>query len=258
MLYFCGLKSQNLMKMKKSYIIFAAMALALCSCGGKDNSQNQPENVVVNDNTEDQKVVETLLFKPQATAQEAFPNNCDTVCFQQGDLNNDGIQDLVICATPRNPENMMTRDDGYEYNFNEPVLAVYFGQDGEKYSLFKEYPNTIPGSEDEFTFVTVEPEITEKCVLKFDVEVFYSAGSSQTGQNSYLYRFQDDDFYLIGSDTRSFSRYSGEEEAVSCNYLTKKQKTTTSNVFDDKVKPTETWTDLPDEPLERLGARVLY
>ncbi len=93
---------------------------------------------------------------------------------------------------------------------------------------------------------------------KFDVEVFYSAGSSQTGQNSYLYRFQDDDFYLIGSETGSFSRYSGEAEEVSNNYLTKKQKTTTSNVFDDKVKPTETWSDLPDEPLEKLGANMLY
>ena len=44
---------------------------------------------------------------------------------------------------------------------------------------------------------------------------------------------------------------------MSCNYLTKKQLTTTRNVFDETVKPTETWTDLPDEPLERLGARLL-
>lgn len=248
--------------MKKTYIIFAAVALALCSCGGKDNSQNKQDNTVpqteqVVDNQVEQKDIETLLFKPQVAFQAAFPDNCDTVCFQQGDLNNDGIQDLVICATPRNPENMMTRDDGYEYNFNEPVLAIYFGKGDETYSLFEEYPNTIPAPEDEFSFVTVESEISDKGVLDFEVEVFYSAGSSQTGQNSYLYRFQDGDFYLIGSDTRSFSRYSGEEEAVSCNYLTKKQKTTTSNVFDDKVKPTETWSDLPDEPLEKLGARML-
>ena len=258
MLYFCGLKSQNLLKMKKSYIIFAAMALALCSCGGKDNGQNKPENVVVNDNTEDQKVVETILFKPQTTAQEAFPNNCDTVCFQQGDLNNDGIQDLVVCATPRNPENMMVRDDGYEYNFNKPVLAIYFGQEGEKYSLFKEYPNTIPGPEDEFSFVTVEPEITEEGVLKLGLEWFYSAGSSAVDQNSYLYRYQDGDFYLIGSETQSYSRMSGEAENVSSNYLTKKQLTTTFSMMDDNVEPTETWSDLPDEPLEKLGARELY
>lgn len=244
--------------MKKTYIILVAIAIALCSCGGNGNNQNKSDNVVVNDNTEGQKAMETMLFKPQATVQDVFPSNCDTVCFQLGDLNNDGVQDMVICATPRNPENMMVRDDGYEYNFNKPVLAIYFGQDGENYSLFKEYPNTIPGAEDEFAFVTVEPEITEEGVLNLGLEWFYSAGSSAVDQNSYLYRYQDGDFYLIGSETQSYSRMSGEAENVSSNYLTKKQLTTTFSMMDDNVKPTETWSDLPDEPLEKLGARELY
>ena len=33
---------------------------------------------------------------------------------------------------------------------------------------------------------------------------------------------------------------------------------TTFSMKDDNVKPTETWSDLPDEPLEKLGARTLY
>ena len=152
------------------------------------------------------------------------PNNCDTVCIQQGDLNKDGIQDLVICATPRNPGNMMVRDDGYEYNFNEPVLAIYFGKGDETYSLFKEYPNTIPGAEDEFSFVTVDSYITEEGVLRFGVEFFSSAGGSETDQNDYFFYFQDDDFYLIGTEKDGFSRYSGEGKKVSCNYLTKRAK----------------------------------
>ena len=36
----------------------------------------------------------------------------------QGDLNKDGIKDLVVLAKPNFKENMQTRDDGYEYNFN--------------------------------------------------------------------------------------------------------------------------------------------
>ena len=201
--------------MKKAFILLAVISFALCSCDGNGNNKNNGESTPQqNEQTVDTPtdIGDAALFKPEGTVKDVFPNNCDTVCFQQGDLNNDGIQDLVICATPRNPENMMVRDDGYEYNFNEPVLAIYFGKGDETYSLFKEYPNTIPGAEDEFSFVTVTPEINEEGVLKFDVEVFYSAGSSQTGQNSYLYRFQDDDFYLIGSETGSFSRYSGEAE----------------------------------------------
>ena len=198
-----------------------------------------------------------MLFKQETTAQDVFPKGCDTICFQQGDLNKDGIQDLAIVAIPRDPENMMTRDDGYEYNFNKPVLAIYFSKDAGNYTLFKEYPNTLPGQEDEFTFVSIESEITEKGVLKFDVSSFNSAGGSESDQQSYLFRFQDDDFYLIGFDRQSYSRLTGEAEKVSRNYLTHKQLTTTYNMFDDKVIPTETWTDLPDEPLERLGTRML-
>ena len=247
--------------MKKVFILLAVISFALCSCDGNGKNQNNGESTPQqNEQTVDTPtdIGDAALFKLEGTVKDVFPNNCDTVCFQQGDLNNDGIQDLVICATPRNPENMMVRDDGYEYNFNEPVLAIYFGKGDETYSLFKEYPNTIPGPEDEFGFVTVGSETTDEGDLKFDIEWFYSAGSSAVDQNSYLYRYQDGDFYLIGSEVQSYSRMSGEAENVSNNYLTKKQKTTTSNVFDDKVKPTETWSDLPDEPLEKLGANMLY
>lgn len=262
--------------MKNPFILLAAVAFALCSCdgNGKNRNENKEEvgsqqiEQVADVQTEGQQALEdvvseeeyeggeALLFKSKGTAQDVFPKDCDTICYQWGDLNKDGILDLVLVATPRDPENMMTRSDGYEYNFNEPVLAIYFGKGDETYSLFKEYPNTIPGAVDEFTFVTVESDITEEGVLKFGVEVFYSAGGSETGQNSYLYRFQDDDFYLIGFDSEAYSRYSGEADKVSRNYLTKKQLTTTYNMFDDEGF-TDTWTDLPDEPLERLGSRML-
>lgn len=246
--------------MKKLFVLLAVVAFALCSCDGNGNTENNGGSTPQqNEQTVDTPtdIGDAALFKPEGTDIDVFPDNCDTVCFQQGDLNNDGIEDLVLAATPRNPENMMVRDDGYEYNFNKPVLAIYFGKADGKYSLFKEYTYTIPGAEDEFAFVELESEITEKGVLKFGVGYFYSAGSSENNNNTYLFRFQDGDFYLIGFDSQAFSRYSGEAEKVSRNYLTKRQLTTTYNMFDDKVKPTETWTDLPDEPLEKLGNRML-
>lgn len=245
--------------MKKTYIIFAAVAFALCSCGGNNNS-SKSDNATQQTEQESaakQENMETSLFKPEASEQDVFPKDCDTVCFQLGDLNNDGIEDLVVVATPRDPKNMKVRDDGYEYNFNKPVLAVYFGKEDGEYTLFKEYPNTLPGAEDEFTFVTVGSDITENGILKFGVEYFNSAGSSQSDNQSYLFKFQDNDFFLIGFDSQSYSRYSGEAETVNRDYLTHKELTTVFNMMDDKVKPVETWTDLPDEPLERLGARLL-
>lgn len=218
--------------MKKTYFIIAAFAFALCSCGGNNTNNTN--------NTNDTK---TTLFKPQTTLQDAFPQDCDKVFSQQGDLNNDGIKDLVVCATPRNSE-------------GKPVMAIYFGKEGGEYSLFKEYPNLMPVAEDDSYSVATTPEITEKGVLKFDDEYIYTAGVAPIDYKSFLFRFQDGDFYLIGEEWQSRDRITGEVEEVSCNYLTKKQQTINSSI-DEEVESTETWTDLPDKPLEKLGDRVL-
>ena len=242
--------------MKKLALIlsFSALTLglfAVMSCNSSSNQQQQ--------NPTDQPAEEpqTTLFKAVATESDVFPANCDTMSIAWGDLNKDGINDVVVVATPRITENMMIRDDGYEYNFNSPVMGIYFGTKDGKLSLYKEYENTIPGAEDEFCFIELKSDISDTGVLSFNIESFYSAGSTNTDYNIFRYRYQDDDFYLIGADTGALSRYSGESEEVSFNYLTHKKQTIVSNVFDESVKPNETWEAIPEEPLEKLGARLL-
>lgn len=242
--------------MKKLALIlsFSALTLglfAVMSCNSSSNQQQQ--------NPTDQPAEEpqTTLFKAVATESDVFPANCDTMSIAWGDLNKDGINDVVVVATPRISENMMIRDDGYEYNFNSPVMGIYFGTKDGKLSLYKEYENTIPGAEDEFCFIELKSDISDTGVLSFNIESFYSAGSTNTDYNIFRYRYQDDDFYLIGADTGALSRYSGESEEVSFNYLTHKKQTIVSNVFDESVEPKETWEAIPEEPLEKLGARLL-
>ena len=58
---------------------------------------------------------------------------------------------------------------------------------------------------------------------------------------------------MIGFDTDSFARNTGEGEKVSYNFLTNKCQRTKYNVFDDKVKPVERWSKFPARPLKRLG-----
>lgn len=208
--------------MKKTYFIIAAFALALCSCGGNTKS---------------------TLFKSQATRQNVVPDNCETVCFKQGDLNDDGIQDLVVGVTPRNT--------------GKPVLAVYFGNEGgQDYTLFKEYTNTLPVPEDELDPFTLNCEIPNYGALEFEFEYLNTAGVAPIDMKRLTYVFEDDDFYLMMEEWQSRDRITGEVEEVSCDYLTKKQQTIISSI-DEEVEPTETWTDLPDKPLEKLGDRML-
>ena len=151
-----------------------------------------------------------------------------------GDLNKDGIADLVVVATPDFKENTKTRDYGYVYNFNQPLLAVYFP--------------------DEYVSIDTNLTITEKGVLRISLETFASMGGWGTEHSNFSYRYQDGDFYLIGKENQSMSRNTGEMETTSENYLTWRRQVVKENVFEDSNVPKkEKWTKLPKKSLEKLG-----
>ena len=175
----------------------------------------------------------------------------------QGDLNGDGLTDLVVLATPDFKENMKTREDGYVYNFNQPILAIYFGSPSDTYKLWRQYKETIPGQDNEYTFYDYVIKITPRGTLTIGLSVFSSAGSYDTGSTTYTFRYQNGDFFLIGMDEEEFSRNSGERTERSYNYLTGRKQVVVSNEFDERVKPKETWTRFAKQPLERLGSSEL-
>ena len=175
-----------------------------------------------------------------------------------GDLNKDGIADLVVVATPDFKENTKTRDDGFVYNFNQPLLAVYFGTAGGKMQLWRQYDQVIPARPDEYVSIDTNLTITEKGVLRISLETFASMGGWGTEHSNFSYRYQDGDFYLIGKENQSMSRNTGEMETTSENYLTWRRQVVKENVFEDSNVPkTEKWTKLPKKPLEKLGEQNL-
>ena len=175
----------------------------------------------------------------------------------QGDLNKDGIPDLVVVATPDDVENTITRSDGYVYNFNQPILAIYFGTAQGQFHQWKAYDNVVPGDDSENCNHDVSLVITDRGVIRITIELFCSAGSYGVSNDTYAYRYQNGDFYLIGMDREEMLRTTGTDTLVSENYLTWKRQTMVSNVFDDSVPATEKWTRLTKKPLEKLGAREL-
>ena len=172
-----------------------------------------------------------------------------------GDLNKDGIADLVVVATPDFKENTKTRDDGFVYNFNQPLLAVYFGTAEGKMQLWRQYDQVIPARTDEFLSIDASLTITEKGVLRISLETFSSMGGWSSDNCNFSYRYQDGDFYLIGQESQSLARNTGEMETTSENYLTWRRQVVKENVFDENVPKKERWTKLPKKPLEKLGAQ---
>lgn len=175
----------------------------------------------------------------------------------QGDLNKDGISDLVVVATPDYPEHLLTRDDGYVYNFNQPVLAIYFGEGQGQLQLWKQYDNVIPANDNVNCSHDISLNITDRGALRISIQLFCSMGSYGTSIDTYTYRYQQGDFCLIGADHEEMQRNTGESTVVSENYTTCKRQVKKSNVFDEAKQPSEKWSRLPKKPLERLGDRTL-
>ena len=192
-------------------------------------------------------------MKPQGSSISELVPQGWTHQEATGDLNKDGIPDLVISATPDSTEHITVRDDGYEYNFNKPVLAIYFGTANGDYSLYKAYENTIPGRQSEFEMIDGSYEITDRGVLRIGLSYFYSAGSYSNNWSTYVFRYQDGDFFLIGMESGEQSRTTGEAVTTSYNYLTHKKQIKTENVFEGNDTSSEKWEKIPKEPLRRLG-----
>ena len=222
--------------MKPYNILYSlvSLMLSLCTCLGAQAVELKPQGVSVED-----------IVPAGWSHQEA-----------QGDLNKDGIPDLVVVATPDDVENTTTRSDGYVYNFNQPILAIYFGTAQGQFHQWKAYDNVIPGDDSENCHNDVSLEITDRGVIRISIQLFCSAGSYGVSTDTYSYRYQNGDFFLIGMDKEEMQRNTGTITLVSENYLTWKRQTKMSNAFDDSA-PTEKWTKITRKSLEKLGAREL-
>ena len=166
-------------------------------------------------------------------AEEIVPQGVNFV-KAEGDLNKDGLSDLVIYA--------------------QPWLAIYFATPSGDYEQWKQYDNVLPIDEEgDDLMIDIELSVTDRGALRIAIGSFASAGTSYVSNNNYTYRFQNGDFYKIGEEQHSMSRMTGDDTTISKNYLTHKRQVVKGNVFDETVKPKETWTSIPKTPLRRLG-----
>ena len=133
------------------------------------------------------------------------------------------------------------------------ILLVLFKEKDGTYTLAaKNDKGFIKSAGDEETTAlldTLSNISIKNNVLKITFNYFMSAGSWSTSTEVYIFRFQNNVFELIGYESNSYMRNTGEEEGVSINFSTNKMKTTTGgNMFEENENhPKVKWKNVEFE-----------
>ncbi len=167
----------------------------------------------------------------------------------KGDLNKDKLEDVAIIIEKNDKKNIKKNESlgPDELNLNPRILLVLFKEKDGTYTLAAKNDKGFiqsEGNEETPTLMDTLSNISiKKNVLKITFNYFMSAGSWNTSSDTYIFRFQNNVFELIGYESDSYMRNTGEEEKVSINFSTNKVKSTSGgNMFEDaKDKPKDKW-----------------
>lgn len=161
---------------------------------------------------------------------------------QNGDLNSDGVDDVVLVLHEKNPKNILKNEGiGAEVTDTNPRVLLVAVRDkvSGKYIKLVENHTLIP----RHTNPMLEDSLTENAIkiskgnLIIRLEYFANAGSWEMFSATFTFRKEDQCLSLIGYDRVNTHRASGETSDISINFLTNKAKVSRGNIEDEHLKP---------------------
>lgn len=186
-----------------------------------------------------------LSFQAQAAdSQQLVPKHWKVLQKAEGDLNKDGLKDIVLIVSDTNPKNVIKNDalGSPELNINPRHLIIAFKNNAGGYDLKLTQKSFIPTEGSEESPCLEDPLTESKAmsirngVLRIQLSYWSSCGSWMTGHNTYAFRYDNGQFDLIGYDTWEMHRASGEITESSTNFLTGKRSRTTGGSIEDDGK----------------------
>ena len=257
------------MNIKKILFIFFTL-LFLCSCGENKNDEKtdtistieetkSQDEVEIDDYVSDEEFDEAILFPKNAKEiEDFFPKNWQILYEVEGDLNNDNLNDIALIIENTDSGNIKKNDSfGPEtLNLNERIILVLFQEKDGSYTLKSKNDKGFIESENS----EINPELSDPLedggmnivnnTLRIKFNYWSSAGTWYTSTREYVFRYQNNQFELIGFEENSYHRASGEMITYSYNLSTGKIKIVTGeNMFDDnESKPEVEWKEKVIEP----------
>lgn len=169
----------------------------------------------------------------------------------KGDLNSDQQNDIALVLQHRDSVSLIKDDDGVSDTVvTQPRILViaFYNSATKQYDLIEQNNSFIlnddnPSMDDPFQNISIANQI-----LQINFSIFYNMGGWETSTNIYKFRFQDNEFKLIGADYNSTMRNTGETEDRNYNFLTKKVKVITGNI--EIVKRKTKWKQVDCKELK--------
>ncbi len=187
----------------------------------------------------------------EASSAEGFvPKGWKLDHRQSGDLNGDGLDDLMLVLIDDDPRNLVSHESFSEnpVNTNPRILAVAFAEKSKAYRLVLENHTLIPRIvepvfEDPFQ---KDGSVVSNGTMKISLYAFGSA----IWQPVLQFRYDHGAFELIGFEGNVSDRFSGVTTGTSVNYLTGQAEITTGSIENDATK--KTTRKLKKAPLLKL------
>ena len=259
---------------RKVLFLFSILSFFLLGSSCDFLSKKKDANVIdtnepVTSTTDEESTISVIEeyptdFPEQGNKMEDFvPKHWSAIMKVDGDLNKDGLTDTALIVEQENPENIIVTEYNDTLNTNPRALLVLFKQENGTYKLAAKNDKGFiepPKENSSLLDPLEEGDINIKNnTLRLNFQYFFSAGSWYITNVEYVFRYQNSHFELIGVETNSFHRATGEETIVSFNLSTNKLETTMGgNVFEEKEnnpkKETETFIYNPKPILDNMEA----
>ncbi len=196
------------------------------------------------------------------TTKSFIPKGWTTVDEAKGDLNGDKRDDIAIVIKAEAAKFKQDNSQGIGPNVfdTNPRMLVVLFKDAKKnaYHLAEQNNNFIAIADSPTMMDPFESLSIKKGVLEVNFMLFFNAGGWSASKTCYKFRFQNNQFALIGADKNELQRNTGEETNFSINFLTGRMKVA-SVVPMEEFKSQTSWSKFRLNKLRTMRSfKTLY
>ncbi len=202
----------------------------------------------------------SALPKLAAAAESFVPPGWEIEVKQEGDLNTDGLKDLLLVLRASDPANIVNNDPGSpgerSIDTNPRLLAVAFARKEGGYVLALECRELIPRHDNP----TIDDpfghaDIAEGAV-RVGLHLWANAGTWYTSDTTFIFEYRGKAFRLVGYEDYTTKRNTGQTWELKLDFVACKAELTVGSFSDEDVEDRTYQKTLPRAPLmaiEDLG-----